>query len=46
MDFGASDIVKGIELAITIYQSGFVEENSASEKSPPSADLASLTRRL
>ncbi|TKA23142.1 hypothetical protein B0A50_07172 [Salinomyces thailandicus] len=29
MDFGASDIVKGIELAITIYQSGFVEENSA-----------------
>ncbi|KAI6812989.1 hypothetical protein KC350_g11705, partial [Hortaea werneckii] len=29
MDFGASDIVRGIELALTIYQYGFVEENAA-----------------
>ena len=31
MDFGVSDIVKGIELGLTIYRFGFVEENAAGE---------------
>lgn len=33
MEFGASDIIRGIELAIKIYQWGFVQENAAGRSS-------------